>query len=109
MAYFVMEFVRGRELKGFLDGGERFSRTRRCASSANCCRASILPIARASAPGRQTGNVMLDAQRRVKFTDFGVAHATDAGGDRTQAGTMVGTPSYMSPEQIQGFAGRFLH
>jgi serine/threonine-protein kinase len=48
---------------------------------------------------------MLDAQARTKLTDFGVARVTDSDrtqAERTQAGTMVGTPAYMSPEQITG-------
>lgn len=48
-------------------------------------------------------NVMLDVNGRVKLTDFGVARLSDgASSEGTRAGTMVGTPSYMSPEQIQG-------
>ena len=50
-------------------------------------------------------NVMLDGQGRTKLTDFGVARVTDSDrthAERTQAGTVVGTPAYMSPEQIQG-------
>ena len=45
-------------------------------------------------------NVILDEQRRVKLADFGVARVQDS--DRSAAGTMVGTPAFMSPEQIQG-------
>jgi serine/threonine-protein kinase len=52
-------------------------------------------------------NVMIDAKGRVKLTDFGVARIIDPDrtlSDKTQAGMVVGTPSYMSPEQIQGLA-----
>lgn len=48
---------------------------------------------------------MIDSQGRVKLTDFGVARVSDPErtlSDKTQAGTVIGTPSYMSPEQIQG-------
>ena len=44
---------------------------------------------------------MLDAQRRVKLADFGVARIQD-GTDRSKGGTLVGTPAFMSPEQISG-------
>jgi len=47
-------------------------------------------------------NVMLDAERRVVVTDFGIAKALTAVG-LTASGSVVGTPYYMSPEQ--GWAG----
>jgi serine/threonine-protein kinase len=50
-------------------------------------------------------NVMIDAGGHAKLTDFGVARFTEADGDQTEktrVGTIIGTPSYMSPEQIQG-------
>src|SRR5258708_29431839 len=50
-------------------------------------------------------NVMFDSQGRTKLTDFGVARVTDAdrtSAERTQAGTVGGTPAYMSPEQPHG-------
>lgn len=47
-------------------------------------------------------NVMLDAQGQVKLMDFGLAHRDDASKQLTQAGSVLGTPAYMSPEQAAG-------
>ena len=50
-------------------------------------------------------NVMVDAGGHAKLADFGVARVTEPDGEQaelTRAGAVIGTPSYMSPEQIQG-------
>ena len=49
-------------------------------------------------------NVLIDAKGEVKLMDFGVARMTEAAEAMTQAGLIVGTPHYMSPEQVQGKA-----
>jgi serine/threonine-protein kinase len=45
-------------------------------------------------------NIMIHEDGTAKVTDFGVAKIVSQ--QMTQAGTMMGTPSYMSPEQVQG-------
>jgi len=48
-------------------------------------------------------NVLINAEDQVKIVDFGLAAAASYAGSRlTTAGMVVGTPTYMSPEQIRG-------
>ncbi len=47
-------------------------------------------------------NVLLDADGAVKLTDFGLAKLLDAEVGQTQRETVLGTASYMSPEQARG-------
>ena len=47
-------------------------------------------------------NILLDAQQNCLLADFGIAHLTDGSTSFTPEGRVVGTPLYMSPEQISG-------
>ena len=48
-------------------------------------------------------NIILDPDGRVKITDFGIARIEDPGSPhQTRAGEILGTPVYMSPEQVMG-------
>jgi len=47
-------------------------------------------------------NVMVDVDGVLKVLDFGIARVNDAGGVKTQAGILMGTLNYMSPEQMMG-------
>jgi WD40 repeat protein/HEAT repeat protein len=47
-------------------------------------------------------NILLDADGTPYVSDFGLAKKVDAPSDLTQSGAVVGTPSYMPPEQARG-------
>jgi serine/threonine-protein kinase len=47
-------------------------------------------------------NVLLDTHGRVKVTDFGIAKVTGQSTELTIAGSVMGSPQYLSPEQIRG-------
>lgn len=47
-------------------------------------------------------NIMVDEHNQVRVTDFGLAKFADSADQLTRTGAVIGTPSYMSPEQAAG-------
>ncbi|MDB5891743.1 MAG: serine/threonine protein kinase [Polaromonas sp.] len=103
VAYLVMEFVYGEDLKHHLDRGQRHTLEQTLRIMADLL--SALDYAhRQNIVHRdiKPANLLMQASGAIKLTDFGVARIQDApDGTRTQ-GTMVGTLKYMSPEQVKG-------
>ena len=101
LAYIVMEHVDGGSLKSRLDAGERLP----LAQVARVMDELLAALAHAHEKGVvhrdiKPANMMLTASGQVKVTDFGIARIESS--TMTQAGTVLGTPAYMSPEQFRG-------
>jgi serine/threonine protein kinase/Tfp pilus assembly protein PilF len=100
--YITMEYVSGEDLKSLIH------------------RIGALPVGKAVSIGKQVceglseahrlgvvhrdlkpQNVMIDREGNARIMDFGIARSLTARG-MTGAGVMIGTPEYMSPEQVDG-------
>src|SRR6516164_8868259 len=103
--YFItMELVEGKSLQVLLDGGHSFPLPRTLRIMEQTC--SALQFAHERNVVHRDikpANLMLAADDTVKITDFGTAKILEFGSTQ-QTSHVMGTPSYMSPEQVKGRA-----
>ncbi len=102
-AYIAMEYIEGETLRDVLDSGVVLPPKRICSIVAHV--AMALNYAHENGVVHRDikpANIMITRNRDVKIMDFGIASIPT--GSRTQAGTVLGSPKYMAPEQVAGKA-----
>ncbi|NKE17216.1 serine/threonine-protein kinase [Neoroseomonas oryzicola] len=100
-AWIVMELVEGGSLKGRLDKNERFTVPEIVRIMGEVCAGLHYSHQRGVVHRDiKPGNIMLTPDGQVKIADFGIARLENS--SMTQVGTLIGTPSYMAPEQFRG-------
>ena len=103
--FIVMEYVQGRSLRDILRA-EGALTTMQAARIASEIAGAVEFSHRHGVVHRdiKPGNVLLTPQGQVKVTDFGIAaNPGDAAAGLTQTGAVIGTATYFSPEQAQGY------
>lgn len=102
LAYIAMEFLKGKDLVPYTKPGNLLPLPQVVSILARV--ADALAYAHSNSVVHRDvkpANVMYEPQSdQVKVTDFGIARITDS--SRTKTGMVLGTPSYMSPEQLSG-------
>jgi len=100
--FITMDYVEGQDLKGLIKAKGKLQLEETVQIVKQVC----LALEAAHTEGvvhrdLKPQNIMVDQQGRVYVMDFGIARSIEPGG-MTQTGMLMGTPEYMSPEQVRG-------
>jgi tetratricopeptide (TPR) repeat protein/tRNA A-37 threonylcarbamoyl transferase component Bud32 len=102
LPYITMEYVRGDDLAVILRTKGPLAPKEAVTIAAQVC-AGLTEAHRLGVVHRdlKPQNLMIDTYGKVRIMDFGIARSIESKG-ATEAGTFIGTPDYMSPEQVSG-------
>ncbi|MBN2408891.1 MAG: protein kinase, partial [Candidatus Aminicenantes bacterium] len=101
--YFItMEYVPGEDLKSLIRRKERLSEDEAITLAGQVC-AGLGEAHRLGVTHRdlKPQNIMIDKEGKARIMDFGIARCQETRGV-TEEGLIIGTPDYMSPEQVEG-------
>ena len=100
--FITMEFVPGQDLKGLIRQSGQLAVGTTINIAKQICdgltEAHKLEVVHRDL---KPSNIMIDKEGNVRIMDFGIARSLETKGI-TGAGVMIGTPEYMSPEQVEG-------
>ena len=101
--YFItMEYIQGEDLKSLLRREEQLTEDEAIVLAEQVC-AGLGEAHRLGVTHRdlKPQNIMIDEEGKARIMDFGIARSQETRGV-TEEGLIIGTPDYMSPEQVEG-------
>jgi serine/threonine protein kinase len=99
--YITMEYVSGQDLKGLIRQSGQLAIGTSISIAKQICE-GLSEAHKAGVVHRdlKPNNIMIDREGEVRIMDFGIARSLESKG-LTGSGVMIGTPEYMSPEQVE--------